>query len=202
MALPSFPSFPFNLDNFNALVSQASQTLICDSECQNQKEAANLKQIYENAQANLASAPNQLQVAEKNYIVFTQGQTAYNNLQNNKLQGQAQEITNKFTENFNNEIIQTNSLIDSYNGLISNFSNVVDLYIQYKSENMEFFEALKDKTNDVLTNERKIYYEDQNINNLSLLYFYFLLVVYIICTGCFIIFYFIYPSNSNWNVCV
>jgi hypothetical protein len=200
--MPSFPSFPFNIDEFNLLVSHASEALVCDSECQYQKQAANLKQIYENAQSNLASAPNQLEVAEKNYIVFTQAQSAYNNLQNKKLQEKAEKITNEFKENFNKEVVQTNSLINSYNRLISNFSNVVDLYIQLKSENMELFEALKDKTGDVLTNERKIYYEDQNINNLSLVYFYFLLVVYVICTGCFIIFYFIYPSTSNWKTII
>jgi hypothetical protein len=193
-------SLPFNLDNFNALVSQASDTLTCNSECQQQRQANNLKQAYEDSQANLASAASQEEVAEKNYVLFTQGQTAYDNLLNNKLQSKSSDLTREFTQTFNNEVIQTRSQIDSYSGILINFRNIVDLYIQYKEDNKELFNELKHKTNDVLTNERKTYYEDQNINNLKLVYFYILLVVYIICAICFMIFYFIYPSNVSWKI--
>ena len=122
------------------------------------------------------------------------------NLINSKLQAKAEEITNKFKEDFNNEVIQTQSQIDLYSGILINFRNIADLYIQYKEENKELFNELKDTTNDVLTNERKTYYEDQNINNLKLVYFYILLVVYVICAICFMIFYFIYPSNVSWKI--
>jgi len=193
-------SMPFNLDNFNALVSQASDTLTCNSECQQQRQASNLKQAYEDSQANLASAASQEQLAQKNYVVFTQGQSAYDNLINNQLQSKSEDLSNQFTQNFNNEVIQTRSQIDTYSGILINFRNIVDLYIQYKEENKELFNELKDTTNDVLTNERKTYYEDQNINNLKLVYFYFLLVIYIICAVCFIIFYFVYPSNVSWKI--
>ena len=170
-------SLPFNIDNFNALVSQASDTLTCNSECQQQREANNLKQAYEDSQANLASAASQEQLAQKNYVVFSQGQSAYDNLINNQLQSKSEDLSNQFTQNFNNEVIQTRSQIDTYSGILINFRNIVDLYIQYKEENKELFNELKDKTNDILTNERKTYYQDQNINNLKLVYFYFLLVI-------------------------
>lgn len=193
-------SLPFNLDNFNALISQASDSLTCNSQCQQQRQANNLKQSYEDSQANLASAANQEQVAQKNYVIFTQGQIAYDNLISNQLQSKSEDLSNQFTQNFNNEVIQTQSQIDSYSGILINFRNIIDLYIQYKEENKEFFNELKNKTNDVLTNERKTYYEDQNINSLKLVYFYFLLVIYIICAACFIIFYFVYPSNVSWKI--
>jgi len=193
-------TLPFNLDKFNALVSQASDKLMCDSECQQKRQATKLKQDYEDSQANLASAANQEEVAQKNYVIFTQGQTAYDNLINNQLQSKAGDLSNQFTQTFNNEVIQTRSQIDSYSGILINFRNIVDLYIQYKEENKELFKELKYKTNDVLTNERKTYYEDQNINNLKLVYFYILLVIYIICAACFMIFYFIYPSNVSWKI--
>ena len=191
---------PFNIDKFNALVSQASDSLTCNSECQQQRQAESLKKAYEDSQANLASAASQEQQAEKNYVVFTQGQTVYDNLINNQLQSKSSELSNEFTQNFNNEVIQIQSQIDNYNGTLINFRNIVDLYIHYKNKNYELFNDLKDTTSDVLTNERKTYYEDQNINNLKLVYFYFLLVVYVISALCFIIFYFIYPSNVSLKI--
>ena len=61
----------FNLNNFNALMSQASDAILCNSECRQKREAEKLKQNYENAQTNLASASSQVQVAQKNYFTFT-----------------------------------------------------------------------------------------------------------------------------------
>jgi hypothetical protein len=188
----------FNIDTFNALVSQAKDTLICNTDCQNQKQAETLKQTYENSKANLASAPAQVQTAEKNYVLFTEGETAYNTLETDQLQKKAQEISNMFTQNFNNEVTKINSLIETYSGLLINFRNIVDLYIQYKTENIELAKQLKYETNDVLTNERKTFYEDQNIDSLKYYYYYFLFVIYVIFVLCFVAFSFFYPSQSSW----
>ena len=37
----------------------------------------------------------------------------------------------------------------------------------------------KEQSNDVLTNNRKTYYEDQNITSLNSIYYYILLIIYI-----------------------
>ena len=190
----------FQLDQFNELVAQASDVLTCGSECQKKRQAEQLQQVYYNSQANLETCSSQAEEAQKNYIIFTQGQSAYNDYYNNQLQGKAKIIAQQFTQNFNNETILTQSQIDTYNGILINFRNIIDLYKQYKEENIELFKELKEETNDVLTNERKTYYEDQNIDSLKFYYFYFLLTIYIICGICFVIFYFIYPSNTNWKI--
>jgi len=189
----------FNINSMNQLISQASDAIMCNTECQNQRQAEQLKTVYENSQANLASASSQEQLAQKNYVTFTQGETAYNQLQDSQLQQKAQKICNDFNNNFNKEVIQINSSINTYNGLITNFSNIYDLYFQYKKENSELFKEFKTGTNDILTNERKTYYEDQNIDKLNVYYFYLFLSTYVICVICFIIFYFIFTANANWK---
>jgi lipopolysaccharide export LptBFGC system permease protein LptF len=74
------------------------------------------------------------------------------------------------------------------------------LYKKYKVENKELLKELKDDTNDVLTNERKTYYEDQRIDGLKFYYYYFLVTIYVICVICFAAFSFIYPSHSSFGV--
>ena len=59
---------------------------------------------------------------------------------------------------------------------------------------------LKNETNDVLTNERKTYYEDQENGYLNVYYYYFLFVIYCIIFICFCIFSIIYPSSINWKI--
>ena len=59
---------------------------------------------------------------------------------------------------------------------------------------------LKENTNDVLTNERKTYYQDQGIDSLNFFYSYIFLIVYIIFIICFGIFSFIFPSDIKWYI--
>jgi hypothetical protein len=189
----------FNLNKFNALMSQASDAILCNSECRQKREAEKLKQNYENAQTNLASASSQVQVAQKNYVTFTQGDVGYNNLLEEQLQEKAQVIVDKFNENFNEEVIKINSQITTYDGLLINFKNVFDLFRKYKRENIELYKDLKEESNDVLTNERKSYYQDQNIDSLKFYYYYFLLSIYVIVVICFAVFSLIYPSQTGWK---
>jgi len=186
------------MNKFNTLISQASDAVLCNSECRKQRETDKLKQNYLNSQTNLASASNQVQVAEKKYISFTQGPSGYNDLLDNKLQEKADQISDKFTEYFHSDSKEIKTQIDTYEGLLINFKNVAELYLNYKKENVKLIKDLKDESNDVLTNERKTYYEDQKIDGLKGFYYYILVGIYIICLIGFIIFSLMYPSQSSW----
>ena len=190
----------FDMNKFNTLISQASDAILCNSECRNQREADNLKQNYLNSQTNLASASNQVQVAEKKYITFTQGQSGYNDLLDNQLQEKAEQIANKFTEYFDTDSQEIKTQFETYHGLLLNFKNVAELYLKYKKENIQLIKDLKNETNDVLTNERKTYYEDQKIDGLKGFYYYILLGIYIICLIGFIVFSLINPSQTNLKI--
>ena len=77
---------------------------------------------------------------------------------------------------------------------------MAELYLKYKKENVQLIKDLKNETNDVLTNERKTYYEDQKIDGLKGFYYYILLGIYIICLFGFIIFSLMYPSQTSWVI--
>jgi hypothetical protein len=189
-----------DLNKFNALISQASDTIMCNSECKKERESEKLKKSYLNAQTNLDSASNQVQVAQKNYVTFTQGNNAYNELFENQLEQKAEAISNNFNEIFNTESNKVKSQINSYTGLLLNFNNILDLLEQYTTENIKLSKELKIETSDVLTNERKTFYEDQKIDGLNFYYFYFLVSIYVIFVICFAVFSLIYPSQTNWKV--
>lgn len=190
----------FNLNNFNAFLEKAKQAVMCDSNCQKQKTAEELKQKYLASETNLASANNQVEVAEKNYLTFTQGELAYNNIKEDDLHKQAKLITTTFNQNFQNDSKQINYQIDIYNGLTVNFNNVLELYLTYKKENIELTKELKDNTSDVLTNERKTYYENQGIETLNFFYYYILLLIYFIFLVGYIATAMFYQSQLNWKI--
>ena len=187
----------FDMDQFNQLVNQASDSILCDANCQKDRESNTLKQKYLNAQTNLYTAPSQLRAAEKNYYIYAEGESAYDEIQEMELQTTVDKITDTYKTNFDNKAAQVKTQIDTYSGLFLNFENVYDLYDKYKKRNIELLTELKDETNDVLTNERKTYYEDQGIDNLKFYYYYFLFTVYIVCIILFGFFSLKYPSQYS-----
>lgn len=190
------------LDNLNSFINNANKTLSCDSNCQKMNRDNKLKQIYLDSLTNSASSSAQEQVAYKNYIISTQGQSAYDNEMDKKLNDKANHIAKVYKKLFEENIYNTELSLGSYKGLMVNFNNIVDYYLSYLNKNVRFENNNKIKTSDVLTNQRKTYYENQNIDrikyiNTFLFYFYYLFVLL------FIVFYFIYPSElSNVKIAI
>ena len=120
-----------------------------------------------------------------------------NEIQETELQVAVEGIADEIKTEFDNEASQVKTQIDTYRGLFVNLENVYDLYDKYKKRNVELFVELKDETNDVLTNERKTYYEDQGIDNLKFYYYYFLFTIYIVCIIMFGVFSLKYPSQYS-----
>jgi len=198
--LPNFPNFNnFNFNNFNSFIQQANNAVKCDSNCQKEKSAEELKQKYLASKTNLASAPNQVDVAEKNYVTFTQGELAYNNKKEQELHQKAQIIINKFQDTFKKDVEQINDKINTYNSISVNSQNIADLYLKYKEENIILNKNLKNSTSDVLTNQRKSYYENQGIDTLKYLYKYALLTIYIILVIVYTFMAFLYNSQIKWK---
>ena len=189
-----------NLDKFNSMIDKATAAVSCDSECQRQQKDDELKQAYLDAQTNLATAPNNVYVSRQNYVVFDQGQPAYDELIDSELLEQAQKLSTYFQTNFDNESQNIFFNIDTYSGLLINLKNIFDLYLKYKEENINLFKKLKDETNDILTNDRKTYYQDQGIDNLKFYYHYFLLLIYIVAVLCYVVYNFMYPSQVSFIV--
>ena len=109
-------------------------------------------------------------------------------------------IATFFENNFNEESKNVLYDVKTYSGLLSNLKNVFELYLKYKQENDKLTKKLKEETNDILTNERKTYYQDQGIDNLKFYYYYFLLIVYVICVILFGVFNFIYLSQMSGKI--
>lgn len=189
----------FDLNSFNSFLDKATQAIACDSECQRKKTQEELKDKYLNAQSNLSLAEPEFQVAKKNYYTYVSGQSGYDDMIENEFKQKADLIVQKFKEIYQDEIDKIKMQLDTYNGLLINFRNVVDLEKKYKKENAHLYKQLKENANDVLTNERKTYYEDQQNETLNSYYYYILLVIYIIVVLCLIVFSLIYPTQTTWK---
>ena len=112
-------------------------------------------------------------------MLFTQGQSGYNDHLDNTLRAKADKISEMVLKKFKDDAKNVSSSILTYHSMFINHSNVLDLYKKYKQENIILEKNVKNDSSDILTNERKTFYEDQGIDSLNL-YYYIMTIVYII----------------------
>jgi len=185
-----------DINKFNDFINNANSALSCDADCQDRKKKNELKKKYLEAKTNLLTAPVELETSYKNYLTYTKGDDAYNEYQEKELQKNAKMIVSTFKSNFSDGIENAKESYDTYSGLLLNFSHVVELYENLVKENKELELEVKNKSSDILTNDRKTYYEDQSIDNLNF-YYKLIIVIYIIFLIGFAVSIFLFPSATS-----
>jgi hypothetical protein len=176
------------LSRFNAMITKANEVFGLGNKAQEkEKNTNNLKELYLEAIKNYITGPEQIEQTFKNYYVYENGELAYNEEQENILLKRANLITNNFLKTFKENIANSISLLESYSSLLINFQNVQDYLKNFIQENPILKKKLKMKNADILTNDRKTYYEDQQIDTLYyyhsiLFYIYiFIIIAFLIC---------------------
>jgi hypothetical protein len=186
-------------EHFNSLLEQAKSAITCDSDCQYRKTSQELKDKYLAAQNKLSSGKENVETAKKNYVMFTQGESGYDDYLDTSLNDKADKISELFTNTFQEEISNINSNIDIYRSLLTNYQNVFDLYSKYREENVILEKELKENSSDIFTNERKTYYENEGILSLNK-YYYILIVIYFITMIVFAISIFTFESAFSLKI--
>lgn len=180
--------------DISKLLNTALETITSNPAYQKQQITSELQQNLNNAQYNAQTAPLQLQNAKKYYYVYTKGRQYYNGMLEKELEGAASKITQQLTNKFNEEVQIAKTMNSYFNMNEINSENTVELYEDYVKKNTEMREIIKASRGDVLTNDRKTYYETEALNQLKTVQtvmqyiYWFLLVTFIVS---------IFISSSN-----
>jgi len=191
----------FDFNKLNSLLDAFMKSITCGPECQRQRKSDELKNKYETAKTNIALAEPEYEIAKQNYYTYTYGKDDYDDMIESEYTKEAEEGAQLYKKAYDEEISKIKLQLETYNGLLINFDNVADLHIKYKKENAKLFKKLKNITNDILTNQRKTYYKDQEIEGSNGYSSHILfLIVYIIVVICFAIFSLMYPSQLSFLI--
>ena len=182
--------------DINKLLNTVLETAICGPECQKQQISDQLKQKLDDAQYNEQTAPLRLEKAKKYYYVYTKGRPYYDTMIEKELEEKGVSMTKQIAEKFNEEVQNARAMNSFFNTSQLNSENTIELYNEYVKKNNEMREIIKGSRGDVLTNDRKTYYETEALERIKLwqkfmMYIYWILVV----TYCVTIF--ISPSNLS-----
>jgi len=138
---------------------------------------------------------NKEELENNKYSTYTQ--SCHDKMIESNLKNEAEQSAEKTKDSYDEEITKIETQLSSYNSLLLSLINLSDLHRKYKKENSDLFKKLKNGTHDILTNERKTYYEDQEIDVLNNYYLYILWIIYVIVVLCFGVFSIIYPSQTS-----
>ena len=185
------------IEQVNDALAKSESSLTCGPDCQAQENIKTLRQIYLDAQLNLQTAPTTLSVAEKNYLVSTLGEVGYSDYMTTRYSVQASQIGDKITTSFEKTVTESTKLSDLYETVYTNYDYLEDLYNNYTTVNTALKTDINNATGDVVTSDRKTYYESQNYNYLKNWYTVYKFV-YIVIIIIFIIFLFVRKSEYSF----
>jgi hypothetical protein len=166
-------------DKINALLDQANQLLSCGPTCQKLKRAEELKQKYLDAETNMQTAPQQLEESRRKYYTFVAGETGYNELMEKELKDEADQLAERVTVEYNKEVQNAKTMNSYFNTALINSGYTEELYDAYVRENAILTDELKNTRGDILTNDRKTYYEQTATSSLKNWYRFFWYIYYI-----------------------
>jgi len=164
----------------NELLEKSTQSLLCGPECQKTKVTAELKQKYLDAQTNIQTAPHQLEQTKRNYYVYSEGQPVYDSMLEDDLKKKSAKIVSIITDEFNEEIANATTMNSYYNTEVINSRAMKELHASYVSKNKALELKLRNRYGDILTNDRKTYYETEAHDKLSGWYTFWLIIYYIL----------------------
>jgi hypothetical protein len=177
------------INDFNKLLQEASNSIMCGPECQQNKQKSKLYQNYLDAKTTMINAPQMVDESAKKYYMYSEGPVGYNNYINQNLEQKLSIINKEITAKFTDKLNKANSSLELYKGISVNYAYVLELYEYYLKDNKKLETKYKSKTADTLTNDRKTYYENQGIESLD---FYYKLVLFIYFVVSIFLFWLLY----------
>lgn len=183
----------------NKLLAQSADALTCGPTCQTERKQSQLKQKLAESKTNKASADAQIAAAEKAYITATSGQSGYSAFAKDQITNDANALCNNMQSEFNMNINTATSYADTLASLHGDNVYVLELYNEYVSKNGDLDNSINLLSSDIVTTDRKTYYETQNYDNLMKWYYIFKWI-YILLLLAFFIGIFIADSNSSRRV--
>ena len=156
--------------SINSLIDTATKLVMCPpgSACEKENVSAELNRQLQDAIINEQVAPLRLANAKRYYYTYTQGQSSYNAMLEKELQEKARLITKQIGDKFLEEVKNAVTMNMFFNTAQLNSENTVELYSEYVKKTAEMAEIIKGSRGDVLTNDRKTYYETEAIDNVKL----------------------------------
>ena len=172
------PTNTWNANTINKLI----QPVTCGPECQKAQRDETLRRSYDQSLLNMKEAPDKVKVAEKEYYISMNGSEFYNNVLKDRYTTEISDESSKIINDQKNNLTTFNSIVNDYDVSNLYIKRITDLMDRLVLENTNLNNKIDRLSSNVTTNDRKTYYEEQQINYVGTwktysLYIYWLLFI-------------------------
>ena len=126
-----------------------------------------LKNAYDKAKYNLSTGPTNVKNAQKAYIIAKDGEAEYQQLIKQQASQTAEEEVLKLIEEYINLLEMVYTQAEALEIAEEGIGYMDDILLQTISNNAVSEEYIEKSLNDILTNDRKSYYEQDKYDNLK-----------------------------------
>jgi hypothetical protein len=177
-------------NNMNDILSKLKEKLACDDECQKERKTEELKKKWTDAEKIAKHSNEEIELAKKNYYLFTGGQTAYNNKKRTEyIQSTADYAQNENAQNSENANAIAR-LLARYDFNTEHIRSLNELFAIKQQENKVLENKIDDYEKKTFTSQRKVIYEKHDMTrimtyNKILVFLYYGLFIFYLATGNF-----------------
>ena len=185
------------------IINNMSAKLSCDAACQKQKEANKLRKKWIDSLNQYEKLPQTIETNEKNYYDAAKGKSYYtNDILKPKYEKQAKNLVTEEHNYLKETTKQFNVLLDGFSGETIAVQRLKELEKDLITKNKLLKEKIDDHYKKTLTDERRVFYEIEEVDRLNK-YTYILKIVYFILLGLYVFFgpFFrkdYYKSAKHW----
>jgi hypothetical protein len=172
---------------------------VCGPQCQREKKITELRQIYEVKKTNEETADQQLLTAHKNWITYEYGRDRWKQIQTDKFRKEVEKMKNNTLTKWYKTTKEIGEDIDNYDELFDTLEELEDFYKRIVISNEVLQKEYDKERNDVVTDDRKAFYEMQGSDELKWWY-YWMKWLYIFIVIAFILACFLTPTTYSWKV--
>ena len=149
-----------------------------------------LKNAWDNSITNLQEAPEEERLAEKNFLIYQDGEVGYNDVLLKRYQQIADQQVRNLLDKFRESKSAWETWLAKYSSQTTYTQRMNQLYKIKLDENEKFKKSLRNELDSTLTNDRKVAYEEQEFYYLHRLrtftiYLYFGLLITFLIFGKF-----------------
>lgn len=189
-------------NELNRLLKVVEERVRCDTDCQRKRDIAALKKKWQKSEQQYKDLPEQIELNEKKYYTLDRGEEYYrSNILKKKYEEHIRKWENDQQGKFNDVKKLMTTLLNNYKAETIAESRINQLYHDVLEKNKALKRDINNYYKKTFTNERKVYYENMEIDNMEW-YRNIIKVVYYALLGFYVLFgsFITNDHYKNWKV--
>jgi hypothetical protein len=165
-------------NNLNSILANLNKKLSCDSTCEKKKMTESLKQKWLNAEQNAKNSNEDIELAKKNYYIYTGGSAAYNSKKKSEYTSYTTDYENTAMLDNQNTTNTIHDRLERYEYNHEHLKSLNELLAIKLQKNKELANTIDEYTKKTITSERKVVYENHDMQRINTYYRLILFIYY------------------------